>query len=75
MLKGQWKDKEKLPMLEGQWKEKEKVPFYPFSFSPQQILLKPFIYLFIYLFSLILTFYFTMVLGRYLCFSSLSFDL
>jgi hypothetical protein len=48
----------------GQWKEKEKVPFYPFSFPPQQILFKPFIFktLFVYFFSLILTFYFTMVL-------------
>jgi len=41
MLGGQWKEKEKLPMLCGQWKEKEKVAFHLFSFSPQQILLKP----------------------------------
>jgi hypothetical protein len=72
MLKGQWKEKEKFPMLRGQWKEKEKVPFYPFPFPPQQILLKPFI---LFYFSLILTFYFTMVLGRYLRLSSLSLDL
>ncbi len=26
MLRGQWKEKEKVPMLGGQWKEKEKVP-------------------------------------------------
>jgi hypothetical protein len=44
ILRGQWKEKEKFPMLNGQWKEKEKVPFYPFSFFPQQILLKPFIF-------------------------------
>jgi hypothetical protein len=47
-LGGQWKEKERLPMFGGQWKEKEKVPFYPFSFSPQQILLKPFIYFYFY---------------------------
>jgi hypothetical protein len=28
MLKGQWKEKEKLPMLGGQWKEKEKLPMF-----------------------------------------------
>jgi hypothetical protein len=69
MLGGQWKEKEKLSMLGGQCKEKEKVLFYPFSFSPQQFLLKPFIFIF---FPLILTFYFTMVLGRYLRLSLLS---
>jgi hypothetical protein len=42
-----FKEKKGGSPLGGQWKEKEKVPFYPFSFSPQQILLKPFIYLFI----------------------------
>ncbi len=45
------------------------VPFHLFSFSPQQILLKP------SFFPLILSFYFTMVLGCYLCISSLFFEL
>ncbi len=44
-------------------------PFHFFSFSPQQILLKP------SFFPLILNFYFTMVLGRYLHISSLFLDL
>jgi hypothetical protein len=72
MLRGQWKEKEKFPMLRGQWKEKEKVPFYPFSFPPNKFYSN---LSFIYLFTLILTFYFTMVLGCYLRLSSLSFDL
>ncbi len=45
-------------MIGGQWEEKEKHHFYLFSFSPQQIYLN-------LLFSLILSFYFTMVLDRY----------
>jgi hypothetical protein len=55
-LGGQWK----VPMLGGLWKEKEKGNYAVvlFSFSPQQILFKPF-------FSLILSFYFTMVLDCY----------
>jgi hypothetical protein len=43
--------------------------FHLFSFSPQQILLKP------SFFPLILNFYFTMVLGHYLCISSLFINL
>jgi len=74
-LSGQWKEKEKVPMFGGQWKEKEKVPFYPFSFPPQQILLKPFIFFFNFLIFLILTFNFTMFLSHYLCLFSLSLDL
>jgi len=71
MLGGQWKEKEKFPMFGSQWKKKEKVPFYPFSFSPQQILLKPFIFLFfIFFFDFNLLLYHGF--GRYLCFSSLS---
>jgi hypothetical protein len=42
-------------------------PFHLFSFPPQQILLKP------PFFPSILSFYFTMVLGHYLCISSLFF--
>ncbi len=52
-LDGQWK----VPMESGLWKEKEKHPFHFFSLPLQQILLKPF-------FSLILKFYFTMVLNH-----------
>jgi len=48
---------------------KGKATFHLFSFSPQQILLKP------SLFPLILSFYFTMVLGHYLRISSLFLDL
>jgi hypothetical protein len=67
MLGGQCKEKEKVPMLGGQWKEKEKFLF-TFSHSPpQQILLKP------SFFPLILSFYFTMVLGHHLRISSLFF--
>ncbi len=46
-----------------------KTPLPIFPFSPQQILLKPSI------FPLILRFYFTMVLGRYLRISFFFFDL
>jgi hypothetical protein len=72
MLRGQWKEKEKLPMLGGQWKEKEKDPFYPFSFSPQQILLKPFIFIFIFIFSFNLNLILYHGFGHYLRLSSLS---
>jgi hypothetical protein len=65
MLSGQWKEKKKLLMLSGQWKEKEKLLSTSFHFPPN----KP------SFFPLILNFYFTMVLGRYLCISSLFFDL
>jgi hypothetical protein len=46
-------------MLGDFWKEKEKHPFHLFSLSPQTILFEP------SFFSLILRFYFTMVLDRY----------
>jgi hypothetical protein len=49
--------------------EGERAPFHLFSLSPQQILLKPSI------FPLILRFYFTMVLGHYLCIFFNFFDL
>jgi hypothetical protein len=49
--------------------EGEGTPFHLLSLSPQQILLKPSI------FPLILRFYFTMVLGRYLCIFFIFFDL
>jgi len=45
--------------------EEREAHFHLFSFPPQQILFKP------SFFPLILNFYFTMVLGRYLCISSL----
>jgi hypothetical protein len=40
MFGGLWK----VSMFGGQWKEKDKYPFHIFSFSPQQILLKPFFF-------------------------------
>jgi hypothetical protein len=55
----------------GQWKEKEKVFFHLFPLSPQATLLRPSFCFF----PLILRFYFTMVLGRYLRISSLFFGL
>jgi hypothetical protein len=64
-----FKKKEKVPMLGGQWKEKEKVHFHLFPLSPQVT------YLDLCVFPLILRFYFTMVLGRYLRISSLFFGL
>jgi hypothetical protein len=48
---------------------KGEAPFSPFSFSPQQILLK------FYFFPLILRFYFTMVLDQNLCLSFFFLDL
>jgi hypothetical protein len=66
MLGGQWKAKEKLSTLGGQWKEKEKLLFTSFHF-PSTKLPKP------SSFPLILNFYFTMVLGRYLCILPFSF--
>ncbi len=52
-------------LLEGE----RKAPFHLFPLSPQEILLKP------SFFPLILKFYFTMVLGSYLCISFLFLDL
>jgi hypothetical protein len=57
-------------LMEGAWwlmEGEEEAPFH--LFSPQQILLK------CSFFPLILNFYLTMVLGRYLLISSLSLDL
>jgi hypothetical protein len=65
LLSGLWK----VPMLGGQWKEKEK-HFFPSShFPPNKFYFKP------SFFSLILRFYFTVVLSRYLRISFLFLDL
>jgi hypothetical protein len=76
-LGGQWKVVMfggcwKVPMFGDQWKEKKKEKekhLFTSTHFPQQILLKP------SFFPLILRFYFTMVLGRYLCISFLFLDL
>jgi len=65
-LGGQWKEKEKLPALGGQWKEKDKLFFTSFHF-PSTKLVKP------SSLPLILNFYFTTVLGRYLRIPPFSF--
>jgi hypothetical protein len=65
LLGGPWK----VPLLGGQWKEKEKHLFTSSHFPPNEF------YLNLYFFPLILMFYFTMVLGRYLCISFLFLDL
>jgi hypothetical protein len=69
MFSGPWK----VPLLGGPWKEKEKEKekhlFHLFPLSHQQIVLK------LSFFPWILRFYFTMVLGRYLCISFIFLDL
>jgi hypothetical protein len=60
----------KIPMFGGQWKEKEKVIFHLFPLPPPSNFVETFVF-----FPLILKFYFTMVLGGYLCISSLFFGL
>ncbi len=69
MLGGQWKEREKLPNAWWSMEREGEAPFTSFHFPPKQILLKP------SFFPLILNFYFTMVLGHYLCISSLFLNL
>jgi hypothetical protein len=64
-----FKEKEGRSPLGGQWKKKEKVLFHLFSLFPHATLLRP------SSFSLILRFYFTMVLGYYLHLFSFSLSL
>ncbi len=64
-LGGQWK----VPMFGHQWKEKEKHLFISSHFPFNKF------YLNLQFFPLILRFYFTMVLGHYLCISFLFLDL
>jgi hypothetical protein len=62
LLGGQWK----VPLLSGQWKEKEKHLFTSSHFPPNKF------YSNFQFFPLILRFYFTMVLSRYLRIPSFS---